>query len=159
MVIRPLLESELPELLRLIRAKAEFDGSLDSLVATTDTLREALFSARPQAHALVADIQGKLVGMVTYYTIFSSFIARPGLWMDDLFVYEEYRGDGIGERLVRELCGVAKRAGCARLDWLVSANNERGKKFYSRIGATIFEKGRLVRLDEQRINELASVAV
>lgn len=157
MAIRPVLNTEMPELLALIRAKAEFDGSLDSLVATTESLRHALFAEQPNAYALVAEVDGKLVGMATYYAIFSSFIARPGLWMDDLFVYESYRGKNIGEELVRELCRVAKSSGCARLDWLVSSANERGKKFYSRIGATIFEKGRLVRLNEERINALAAV--
>jgi GNAT superfamily N-acetyltransferase len=158
LVIRPVLKSEVPELLSLLRGKAEFDGSLQSLVATTETLQEALFSERPSAYALVAEVDGKLVGMATYYAIFSSFIVRPGLWMDDLFVYESYRGRGIGEALVRELCRVAQTGGCARLDWVVSAANERGKKFYSRIGATIFEKGRLVRLNEERINALAAIA-
>ncbi len=154
-LIRPVLKTEVPELFALVRAKAEFDGSLASLVANAESLRDALFAERPSAYALVAEVDGKLVGMVTYYAIFSSFIARPGLWMDDLFVYENYRGHGIGEALVRELCRVAQSGGCARLDWIVSANNERGKKFYTRIGATIFEKGRLVRLTEERIKSLA----
>lgn len=156
MIVRPLRDTELPELLSLIRAKAEFDGALASMVATTESLRQALFSDRPQAHALVAELDGELVGIATYYAIFSSFISRPGLWMDDLFVYEAHRGKGVGEALVRQLCAVAKAAGCARVDWVVSAANDRGKKFYSRIGATIFEKGRLARLDEARINALAA---
>jgi GNAT superfamily N-acetyltransferase len=157
LIVRPVLKSELPELFSLLRAKAEFDGNLQSLVATTESLSEALFCERPNAHALVAEFEGKLVGMATYYAIFSSFIARPGLWMDDLFVYESYRGRGIGEALLRELCRVAKAGNCARLDWVVSAANEQGLKFYSRIGATIFEKGRLARLNEEGINKLAAV--
>ena len=149
MVIRPVVKTEMPELLALIRAKAEFDGGLGSLVASTESLHDALFAERPNAYALVAEVAGELVGMATYYATFSSFIARPGLWMDDLFVYERFRGHGVGEALVCELCRVAKSGGCARVDWVVSAANERGKKFYSRIGATIFEKGRLARLNEE----------
>ncbi len=157
-LVRPLSQSEIPELLALIRAKAEFDDALPSLVTTNESLREALFSERPHAHALVAELDGQLVGMATYYGVFSSFIARPGLWLDDLFVYEAYRGRGVGEALIRALCRVAKSQGCARVDWIVSASNERGKKFYTSIGATIFEKGRLVRLNEARIDELAQIA-
>ncbi len=158
MLVRHVLETEIPDLLALIRAKAEFDGSLHSLVADADSLRDALFDERPHAYALIAEIEGKLVGMVTYYAIFSSFIARPGLWMDDLFVSESHRGRGIGEALVRALCQVAISKGCARVDWIVSAANERGKKFYSRMGATIYEKGRLVRLNKEQINSLTAFA-
>ena len=87
MIIRPVWKSEIPDLFALICAKAEFDGNAASLLVTVDSLHEALFAERPLANALVAEVGGKLIGMVTYYAIFSSFIARPGLWMDDLFVY------------------------------------------------------------------------
>jgi GNAT superfamily N-acetyltransferase len=155
MHIRPVREEELPNLLALIRAKAEFDGCPESLQATVESLREALFSPKPLAHALVAEVDGKLVGMATYYAIFSSFIAKPGLWLDDLFIYPEARNRGIGEALVRRLSSIAKFAGCGRIDWHVSNFNERGKQFYLRIGATISERSRLVRLNEKRIHELA----
>ncbi len=157
MIIRPVLKTEIPELLALIRAKAEFDGNLSSLVADTNSLHDALFTENPSAYALVAEIDEKLVGMATYYAIFSSFIVRPGLWMDDLFVYESHRGHGVGEALVRALCRIAESRNCARLDWLVSASNKRGQKFYSRIGATIYENGKLVRLNEERIKVLAAI--
>ena len=156
MKVRHVNESELPELLELIKAKAEFDGCPESLKASVESLRHALFSTSPLAHALVAEMNGKLVGMATYYSIFSSFISRPGLWLDDLFVYEQYRNHGVGEALVRRLCAVAKAGRCGRVDWHVSAFNERGKKFYRRIGATISEKARLVRLAESQIHALAA---
>lgn len=93
--------------------------------------------------------------MATYYAIFSSFIAKPDLWLDDLFVYDSFRGRGIGEALVKELCSIAKEGGCGRVDWHVSNFNDRGKKFYRRIGASISEKARLVRLGEEQIHALA----
>ena len=155
MHIRPLIEHELPELLELIRAKAEFDGCPETLVATIESLRQALFSAQPLAHALVAEIGGHLVGMATYYATFSSFIARPGLWLDDLFVYPEFRSRGVGEALMRRLSAVAKAGGCGRIDWHVSQLNDRGKGFYLRIGATISERALLVRLTEEGIHALA----
>lgn len=155
MQIRPVRKDELPTLLALIRAKAEFDGCPESLRATVESLREALFCPKPLAHALVAEVDGKLVGMATYYAIFSSFIAKPGLWLDDLFIYPESRNRGIGEAFLRRLSTIAKAAGCGRIDWHVSNFNERGKKFYLRIGATISERARLVRLTEERIHALA----
>ena len=100
-------------------------------------------------------MDGHLVGMATYYAIFSSFIAKPGLWLDDLFVYDSFRGCGIGLALVKDLCRIAEEGGCGRVDWLVSNFNERGKKFYRRIGASISDNARLVRLGEEQIHVLA----
>ena len=158
MNIRPLHQSEVPALLHLIKAKAEFDGCPESLKASIESLREALFGSKPLAHALVAEVDGKIVGMATYYAMFSSFIAKPGLWLDDLFVYEEARNLGVGEALVKRLCLIAKTGGCGRVDWHVADGNERGKKFYRRIGAEISESERLVRITESQIHALAAGA-
>lgn len=155
MNIRPVEPSDLPGLLDLLRAKAEFDGCPDTLRATVGSLREALFRPTPLAHALVAEVKGRLVGMATYYAIFSSFIVKPGLWLDDLYVDESARGQGVGKMLMERLCGIALRGGCGRVDWHVSKFNERGIKFYRRIGASVSEKARLVRLDEAAIRQLA----
>jgi GNAT superfamily N-acetyltransferase len=155
MNIRPVNQSELPQLFALLKAKAEFDGYPESLRAIVATLNEALFAPAPLAHALVAEMNGKLVGMATYYSIFSSFIAKPGLWLDDLYVYEEYRSKNIGRALMQRLCQIAVEGGCGRLDWHVSKFNERGIKFYQSIGATISEKARSVRLDEGAIKCIA----
>lgn len=156
MEIRKVKESELNELLSLLKAKAEFDGCPESLRATEANLHEALFSDRPMAHALVAVEDGALVGMATYFSIFSTFIVKPGLWLDDLYVYESYRGRGIGKALIERLCKIADETECGRVDWLVSKHNERGQKFYESIGATISEKARLVRLNEEGIKQLAA---
>jgi len=154
MKIRHVEQSEIPQLYVLLQAKAAFDGCLESVRATVSTLHEAIFAERPLAHALVAEVDGKLVGMATYYSIFSSFIAKPGLWLDDLYVYEEYRSRNIGRKLMERLCQIAHDGGCACVDWHVSGFNERGIKFYRSIGATISEKAKLVRLGEAAIQEL-----
>ena len=156
MEIRNVRETELAELLDLLRAKAEFDGCPESLRATVGSLRAAILSEHPMAHALIAIDNGKIVGMATYYAIFSSFIVKPGLWLDDLYVYEPYWGRGIGRALMKCLCKLAEDKGCARIDWLVSQFNRRGQKFYESIGATISDKARLVRLDETGIRQLAA---
>ena len=155
MNIRHVEPSELPQLFTLLQAKAEFDGCPESLRATVATLHKALFAERPLAHALVAEIDGRLVGMATYYSIFSSFIAKPGLWLDDLYVHEEFRGQNIGRELLIRLCRIAQDGGCGRVDWHVSGLNERGIKFYQSIGATISEHAKLARLDEGAIQKVA----
>ena len=155
MRIRHVEQAEIPQLFALLQAKAAFDGCPESLRATAGTLHDAIFAERPLAQALVAEIDGRLVGMATYYSIFSSFIAKPGLWLDDLYVYQEYRSQNIGRRLMERLCRIARDNGCGRVDWHVSSFNERGIKFYRSIGATVCEKARLVRLGESAIRELA----
>ena len=155
MKIRHVEQSEIPQLFALLQAKAQFDSCPESLLATSSTLHAAIFAERPLAHALVADVDGRLAGMATYYSIFSSFLAKPGLWLDDLYVYEEYRSQNIGRKLMERLCQIARDGGCGRVDWHVSSFNERGIKFYRSIGATISEQSRLVRLGERAIQELA----
>lgn len=94
--------------------------------------------------------------MATYFTSFSSFLMKPGLWMDDLYVDERHRGRGIGGRLVKRLCELAIERGYGRIDWVVAADNYSGRRFYASLGATIFESSRPVRLDEEAMRMLAS---
>ena len=155
-LIRHVIEQDLPELLQLLRGKAEFDGNLPALKATTETLGAALFGGTPLTFALVAISGDSLVGMAIYHPIFSSFLVRPGLWLDDLFVYQLHRGQGIGKDLLVRLCQIADTQGCARVDWLVSKNNARGISFYQGIGGTVSELGRLVRLNETALANLAN---
>lgn len=144
--------------MRLLRGKADFDGNLLSLKATEETLGAVLFGATPLTFALVAARGDSLVGMAIYHRIFSSFLVRPGLWLDDLFVYESHRGQGIGRDLLAHLCAEAKAQNCARVDWLVSKNNARGINFYQGIGGSVSDIGRLVRLDEAALVRLAATA-
>ena len=156
--IRPATPQDISALMKLLRGKAEFDGNLVSLKATEETLGAALFGATPLTFALVAAAGDSLVGMAIYHPIFSSFLVRPGLWLDDLFVYESHRGRGIGRDLLAHLCAVAKEQNCVRVDWLVSKNNARGINFYQGIGGSVSEIGRLVRLDEAALVKLVATA-
>lgn len=154
-IVRPIVDSDLPSLLRLLQAKAEFDGVRSSLCATIESLRRELFRPDPIAHAIVAVESGEAVGMATYFTVFSSFIMKPGLWMDDLYVDESHRGQGIGRALVKWLCRLAAERGCGRIDWVVAADNRNGRGFYASLGATIFETSFPARLDETAMRRLA----
>jgi ribosomal protein S18 acetylase RimI-like enzyme len=158
MNIRDIERSDVAEIMALIQAKAQFDGCPESLKLDENGIVDVFFSDIPKAKAVVAIIDKKVVGIATYYDIFSTFIAKPGLWLDDLYVYEEFRKYGVGKSLLTKLCIIAKDTGCARIDWIVANDNENGKGFYNSIGATIFEEIRHSRLDENAINKLAGNA-
>jgi ribosomal protein S18 acetylase RimI-like enzyme len=156
--VREIERSDVSDIFALIQAKAEFDGCPESLKLDENEVKNVFFSETPKAKAIVATIGDKVVGIATYYDIFSTFIAKPGLWLDDLYIYEEYRKFGVGKALISKLCNIAKENGCARIDWIVANDNENGKGFYNSIGATIFEEIRHSRLDESAINKLAGNA-
>ena len=155
LLIRDLAEADVPAFFTLLQHKAVFDGCPDALLATEERVRAALFGPAPMTHALVAVVDGKLVGMATYYKIFSTFIMQPGLWLDDLYLDAAQRGKGIGRAMMTQLCSIANASGCARVDWTVDSHNRDGRQFYLRLGATISAQLQLCRLDAACINRLA----
>ena len=155
MIIREVNEKDVGDILSLIQAKADFDGCLDSLRSKEEEIRDAFLSAEPKAKAIVAEVNEKVIGIATFYNIYSTFIAKPGIWLDDLYVYEGYRKTGAGKALMNSLCKIALNTGCGRIDWIVARDNENGRGFYESIGAQIFENVRHSRLDERAITKLA----
>ncbi|WP_331458833.1 GNAT family N-acetyltransferase [Rheinheimera sp. EpRS3] len=153
--MRQAVSADTNQILNIIRAKAEFDGCADTLRTRESDIKEAFFSQAPKAHALVVVEADEIIGIATYYSIYSTFIAKPGIWLDDLFIYPQYRSKGIGEALLSALCNVAEEAGCSRIDWIVAQDNEQGKRFYENVGACISESVRHARLDEAAIKHLA----
>jgi GNAT superfamily N-acetyltransferase len=153
--VRKIEASDVSDMLDLIQAKAKFDGCPESLKLTEDDIVKIFFSDTPKAKAIVAIIDDKIVGIATYYDIFSTFTAQPGMWLDDLYVYEDYRKYGIGKAILVELSVIAKKTVCTRIDWIVANDNTNGKGFYNAMGATIFEDIRHARLDESAIEKLA----
>ncbi|GLR72666.1 GNAT family N-acetyltransferase [Agaribacter marinus] len=154
MKVRTAIEKDIPDILALIRGKAEFDGCLEQLRSGEEDIKNAFFIENPKAKALVVETNGKVIGIATYYEIYSTFIAKPGIWLDDLFVYAGSRQSGAGKALIKALCWIAKEQGCGRIDWIVARDNSSGRQFYESIGAHIFEEVRHSRLDENAINQL-----
>jgi len=157
MKIREIEEKDASDILSLIRAKADFDGCLDSLQSKELEIRNAFLSSEPKASAIVVEIDDNVVGIATYYNIYSTFIAKPGIWLDDLYVYEEHRKSGAGKELMKKLCKIAIENGCGRIDWIVARDNESARGFYESLGAQIFEEVRHSRLDESSMTKLASI--
>jgi hypothetical protein len=133
--IRPATTADVSVVLALIRELAEYEKLLHEVVATEELVREALFGARPVAECVLACRNGVPVGFALYYYNYSTFIGRAGLYLEDLFVRPEHRGQGIGAALLRHLAGLAVQHGCARMEWAVLDWNKRAIEFYERMGA------------------------
>ena len=101
-------------------------------MATEEQLRQAFFSSSPKAQVLLAVIDGEAIGLATYFPTFSTYLAKPGIWLDDLYVREGYRSRGVGKALMAELARTAKGLGCGRIEWTVALSNDRGIAFYER---------------------------
>jgi GNAT superfamily N-acetyltransferase len=150
-LIRDAQRIDIFTIMELIHLKAEFDGCPESVEATPKRLEADLFGEKPLAFVLLAEIEGNIVGFATYHLIYSTFLAKPGIWLDDLYVKAEYRSNTVGQALMLRLCQIAQEEGCGRIDWTVAASNERGIKFYEKIGANIVQRARLCRLDSKAI--------
>jgi len=153
--IRPAAPADVPELLRLIHELAEYEKLADMAVGTAPMLHAALFGARPAAEAIVAERGGRAVGFALYFTTFSTFLCKPGLYLEDLFVEPEHRGAGIGKALLRHLAGLAVERGCGRLEWRVLDWNEPSIRFYRSLGAVLLPEWELVRMTEPEFRSLA----
>jgi GNAT superfamily N-acetyltransferase len=134
-VLRPAAPTDVPEVLRLIRALAEYERLLDEVTATEADLRDALFGPLPRIHAVLAEVDGKPVGLALFYYTFNTFKARPGIFLEDLYVEPAHRGAGIGLAFMRHLARRAIAEHCGRIEWRVLNWNQPSIDFYQRIGA------------------------
>ncbi len=144
-------QRDIAAIMELIYLKAEFDGCPESVEATPQKLEIDLFGEKPLAFIILAEVDGDIIGLATYHFIYSTFLAKPGIWLDDLYVKAEYRNHQVGQALMLSLCQIGKEKGCGRIDWTVAVTNKRGIKFYERIGAKINNKIKLCRLDSQAL--------
>ena len=147
---------DVPEILRLISALAEYEKLSGMLVGTEAMLAEQLFGARPAAECLVAEQGGRAVGFAIFFTTFSTFLCQPGLYLEDLFVEPAARGLGIGKALLKRLAALAVERDCGRFEWRVLDWNEPSIKFYESLGATLMPEWELVRMTAPQFAALAA---
>jgi len=133
--IREATADDVPALLELIRGLAEYERLLEQLSATEESLRSHLFGARPAAEAVLAEENGVAVGFAVYFHNFSTFLGRPGLYLEDLFVRPAFRGRGYGKGLMVFVARLARARGCGRLEWSVLDWNRPAREFYRTLGA------------------------
>ena len=157
MIIRTATESDLPLILTFIRALAVYERLEDRVVATEEVLRESLFGARPYAETLIAEDDGKPVGFAIVFHNFSTFIGRPGIYLEDLFVNPEARGRGYGKALLARLAAIAKERHCGRLEWSVLDWNEPSINFYKSLGAVPLDDWTMFRVTGGALDALAGV--
>src|SRR6266498_2877457 len=139
-VIRPAVEDDIPVILELVRALAEYEkAGPHAVAADAEALRRALFSDRPAAEALLGCVGGEVAGMAVFFHNFSTWRGRRGLYLEDLFVRPEARGRGLGKALLAELARIARQRECARMEWAVLDWNRPAIGFYRSLGAVALE--------------------
>ncbi len=153
--IKAATESDVPLLLSLIKELAEYERLSHEVVATETDVHEALFSDRAVAEAIVGEYGGLPVGFALYFRNFSTFLGKPGIYLEDLYVKEEHRGKGFGHRLLVHLARLAGESGCQRLEWAVLNWNELAIKTYRRIKAVPMDHWTVYRLAGEDLKRLA----
>ncbi len=155
--IRHATPSDLARIIELIEGIARYTNTLAQLEVTEDKLKQHIFGENPVAKALVATepTEGKIVGYAIYYYTFSTFLGRPGVYLEDLFVEDAHRGHGLGKGLFLEVARIAHAEGCGRMEWLALSWNELALDFYEKQGAVLHEDFRLIRLDEDTLGRLS----
>jgi len=155
-VIRPAADQDIPVLLRMIKALAVYEKLGGQVVATEASLRRSLFGERPYAQAVIGQVGTEPVGFALFFHNFSTFRGAPGLYLEDLFVYPDWRGRGFGRRLLAHVASVAVATGCHRMEWSVLDWNEPAIGFYRRVGAQSMDDWTTFRLTGEALGALAS---
>jgi len=154
--IAPLTPAEIPELLELIRELARFERLEHEVEATAETLSEAFFGAQPAAGALLARTAGEVAGYAIYFFTFSSFVGRPGIWLEDLYVRPACRRRGLGRALLEAVARIGVARHCGRFEWTALHWNETALDFYRRLGARVMGDWALLRLDAAGLRRVAA---
>jgi GNAT superfamily N-acetyltransferase len=153
--IEPAAPADVPALHAMIAALAAYERLTDVCVGTADELQAALFGEPAAAEVLIGRVAGQPAGFALFFPTFSTFLARRGLWLEDLFVYPDYRGRGLGKALLRAVAAIARDRRCGRFEWSVLDWNEPAISFYAALGATVMPDWRIVRVTGDELARLA----
>lgn len=153
--IREATIADVPLILQFIRELAEYEKLLHEVVATEEILRETLFGEKPSAEVMIGYADKKPAGFALFFHNFSTFLGRPGIYLEDLYVKPEFRGKGFGQQLLAYLAKLAKERNCGRLEWWVLDWNEAAIKFYKNLGAIPMDEWTVFRVTGEALDELA----
>jgi GNAT superfamily N-acetyltransferase len=156
--IRTATEADVSIILGLIRELADYERAPEAVVTTEAGLREVLFGPKPSAEVLLALEGGEPVGFAVYFYNFSTWLGRPGLYLEDLFVRPAVRGRGYGRALLERLARIAQDRGCGRMEWAVLDWNDPAIQFYKKLGAEPMTEWTVFRLTQEGIAKLAESA-
>ena len=143
-------------MVQMIRELAEFEQLEHLVQVTPEKLRPHLFGEKPVAEAMVAEVDGKAIAFALYFTNFSTFLAQPGLYLEDLYVQPGHRGKGVGEAMLTRLAATAAARGCGRFEWSVLDWNAEAIRFYERMGATVMPDWRICRITGDALRAFAA---
>jgi GNAT superfamily N-acetyltransferase len=153
--IRPATPDDVPVILGLIRELADYERTVESVVATEADLASALFGDDAVPTCLLAELDGEVVGFALWFRNFSTWLAKPGLYLEDLYVKPAARGSGLGRQLLMELVQIAREHGYGRVEWSVLDWNSAAIGFYRSLGAAPNDEWTTWRLDDKALNVLA----
>jgi GNAT superfamily N-acetyltransferase len=151
--IRQAREGDAELLLGLIRELADYERAVERVTGDAELLHRALFEQRT-AEALVLELDGEAIGYAIFFTTFSTWECRPGIWLEDVFVRPQHRRGGLGRALLARIAALAVERGYPRLDWCALKWNEPALRFYERIGAEPLEEWQLLRLEGEALRRL-----
>jgi GNAT superfamily N-acetyltransferase len=147
--------ADVPQILAFIKALAEYERLADAVVATEEGLLDTLFGERPYAECVIARWKGEPAGFALFFHNYSTFLGRPGVYLEDLFVNPDFRGLGIGKALLRHLAKLALERNCGRLEWSVLDWNESAIGFYKSLGAEPLDDWTIFRVKGEALRNLA----
>ena len=155
-VVREATPADIPLILELIAGLAEYERLVHEAVATPADLDRALFGPRPAAEVLIAECDGRAAGFALFFISFSTFLGKPGLYLEDLFVRPAFRGSGLGRHLMASLARIAVQRDCGRFEWSVLDWNAPAIGFYRTLGAVGMDEWTVQRLEGEALHALAS---
>ena len=154
--LRSAVRADVPEILRLIKALAEYEKLAGDVVATEAALAQTLFGPKPAAEVLIAEEGGRAIGFALFFQNYSTFLARPGIYLEDLFVEPASRGHGVGKALLKAVAKLAIERNCGRFEWAVLDWNAPAIGFYERLGARPMSDWTVMRLTGEALRKLGS---
>jgi GNAT superfamily N-acetyltransferase len=152
--IEPATERDVPVILEMIKGLADYEKMTDQVIATEDGLRATLFGPRPAAEVLLAYADDEPAGFALFFQNYSTFLAQPGIYLEDLFVVPRWRAHGLGKRLLAHLAALAVERGCGRLEWVVLDWNEPAIGFYKKLGARRMDAWTIFRVTGDALHQL-----
>lgn len=154
--IRPATAGDVPVILRFIRELAHYERLSHQVTADEDGLRATLFGERPAAEVLICEHDGQPVGFALFFTNYSTFLAKSGIWLEDIYVRPDQRGHGHGAALLRAVAEIAHRRGAGRMEWAVLDWNRPARDFYENLGAEALTDWIIHRVTGEALRQLAS---
>lgn len=153
--VRTAIIDDVPLILALIRELAEFEKLSHEVVATEAQLRETLFGPRPAAEVLIGEVEGRPVGFALFFSSYSTFLAKPGLYLEDLYVQPAWRSRGLGRLLLGHMARIAIQRDYGRMEWSVLDWNEKAIRLYRSLGAEPMSEWTVQRLSGKPLRALA----